>query len=93
MKTFIITYDLKQPGRNYSSLYDKIKIIAGEKNWQHPLESVWIVSISQTATANYLYEQIRREIDDNDSLLIIDITAKDRQGWLSKSFWDWMKDK
>lgn len=93
LKTFIITYDLRQPERNYSTLYAAIKNMAGEGNWQHPLESVWVVSVLETFSANDIYNVVRNEIDDNDSLFIADITAKDRQGWLAKSFWEWMKNK
>ena len=93
MKTFIITYDLRQPERNYSALYEAIKDVAGEGNWQHPLESVWVVSVQETFSANDIYNVVRNKIDDNDNLLIADISAKDRQGWLAKSFWEWMKNK
>ncbi len=93
MKTFIITYDLRQPERNYSALYESIKNVAGEGNWQHPLESVWVVSIQETFSANDVYNVVRKELDNNDSLFIVEITAKDRQGWLAKSFWEWMKNK
>ena len=30
----LITYDLKQPGRNYTDLYEAIKSLG---DWQHPL--------------------------------------------------------
>lgn len=36
----LISYDLKQPGRNYDDLYEAIKTLG---DWWHCLESVWIV--------------------------------------------------
>lgn len=93
MKTFIITYDLRQPERNYSALYEAIKNVAGEGNWQHPMESVWVVSVQETFSANDVYNAVRKEIDNNDSLFVVEITTTDRQGWLAKSFWEWMKNK
>ena len=87
-KTFLITYDLKRPGQNYSDLYDAIK---SEGDWQHPLESIWAVKTGISVSAGTLYERLRPLIDENDSLFIVEITAQDRQGWLAKSFWEWLK--
>lgn len=93
MKKFAITYDLKQPGRNYSALYDAIRSLAGDGNWRHPLESVWIVRLDDTFTSQSVFEAIHGQMDENDSLFIFDVTQSDRQGWLPQSFWKWMKDK
>lgn len=94
MKTFIITYDLKQPDRNYSSLYDAIKSLAGKDNWQHPLESVWIIHVSSNdITADTIFQLIHEQMDNDDSLFIAEISQQDRQGWLPQSFWEWMKEK
>ena len=87
-KTFLVTYDLKRPGQNYSDLYDAIK---SEGDWQHPLESTWVVKTDNLVLANTIYEHLRPCIDENDSLFIVEITAQDRQGWLAKSFWEWLK--
>ena len=89
-KTFLITYDLKRPGQNYSDLYDAIK---SEGDWQHPLESTWAVKTETSVSANTLYERLRPFIDENDSLFVVEITAQDRQGWLAESFWTWLKEK
>ena len=87
-KTFLVTYDLKIPGQNYSDLYDAIK---SEGDWQHPLESTWVVKTDNLVLANTIYEHLRPCIDENDSLFIVEITAQDSQGWLAKSFWEWLK--
>ena len=52
MNFYIVSYDLKNPGRDYTALYDAIKSI-GE--WQHPLESVWIVA-TNTCNENSIYK-------------------------------------
>ena len=87
-KTFLVTYDLKRPGQNYSDLYDAIK---SEGDWQHPLESTWMIKTDNSVLANTIYEHLRPCIDENDSLFIVEITAQDSQGWLAKSFWEWLK--
>lgn len=87
-KFFLITYDLKSPGQNYSELYNSIKD-CGE--WQHPLESTWVVKVSESKTANDLYQVLRPKIDTGDYLFIVDITKSGYYGWLSKNFWSWFK--
>lgn len=89
-KFFLITYDLKRPEQNYNDLYESIKNL-GE--WQHPLESTWVVKISSQYSSNYIYNHLRPRINDNDFLFVVDITDQDRQGWLVKSFWEWIKNK
>ena len=95
MKLFAITYDLRHPGRNYQELYDSIKLVAESDNWQHPMESYWVIAVSELSTydANSLYEIFRQHIDDNDSLIVMRMDQSDRQGWMPKSFWEWVKDK
>ena len=56
MDLYIISYDLKTPGRDYTSLYNAIKDL-GE--WQHPLESTWVVS------TNYDENQIYNILNKN----------------------------
>lgn len=87
-KYLLITYDLKKPGQNYNELYEAIKN-SGE--WQHPLESTWVVKVGSWVSANDVFNQLRPYIDDGDFLLIVDITDQDRQGWMVKSFWEWIK--
>ena len=95
MKFFAIIYDLRQPGRNYDELYDAIKDTASEGNWQHPMESFWVVACSDFSNKNTesIYNVLRQYIDDNDILFISRIDNIDHQGWMPKSFWSWFKEK
>ena len=88
-KIFLVTYDLKRPGQNYSDLYDAIK---SEGDWQHPLESMWTLKTDNSVLARTLYKRLRPYIDEKDNLFIVEITDQDRQGWLAKSFWTWLKE-
>ena len=88
-KTYLITYDIKKPGQNYSELYTAIK---NEGDWQHPLESTWVVKVGSFTTANNIYERLRPKIDQNDFLFVVEITKQDRQGWLAKTFWTWLNE-
>lgn len=89
MKVFLITYDLRKVGQNYTPLYDSIKSLSSD--WQHPMESFWGVRVANQWTAQSIYEHIRPNLDENDSLLIIEIEPNtDRQGWMPKKFWTWL---
>lgn len=92
MKLFLISYDLKQPGRNYTDLYELIKNLVGEHRWQHPLESTWVIKVDDDVTVDQVTNQLREVMDVKDSIFVVDITGMSYQGWLLKSFWDWMKN-
>ena len=47
MASYILSYDLRAPGRNYASLYDAIKVYG---KWARINESVWAVVTSSSAT-------------------------------------------
>ncbi len=88
-KFFLITYDLKRPGQNYSNLYESIKAL-GE--WQHPMESTWFVKVGNEIKADTIYNSLRPNMDSNDNLFIVDVTDRNYYGWLSKNFWPWYKN-
>lgn len=61
-----ITYDLKQPGRNYDDLYQAIKSYS---SWAHPLESVWFVDTSSDPRS--VCDHLKQYIDSNDILFVV----------------------
>ena len=95
MKLYAIIYDLRQPGRKYNELYDAIKTLAGSGNWQHPMESFWVIAISELSdyNADSPYNEFRKFIDDNDSIMVCRMNRIDNQGWLPKNFWTWVKEQ
>ena len=84
MKAYLITYDLKAPGRNYESLYQGIKSCG---KWWHYLQSSWIVATNESS--QQIWNRLAATIDQTDFLLIIEV-RKDRYGWLPKDAWDWI---
>lgn len=88
MKIYLISYDLRKPGQNYTPLYDAIKAYG---DWQHPMESLWAVYTSEDV--NSIYSNLRTKIDDNDNLFIVLMDTRERQGWLPRSFWQWVNEK
>ena len=63
----IISYDLRKPGRDYSSLYEALKSIGSTRC--HCLQSVWVVRTSLSNTA--VRDQILPHLDTNDGLLVM----------------------
>lgn len=84
---YAVNYDLKQPGRNYSGLYQAIK---GCGAWWHFLESTWLVDTSLDAGG--IWKRLKPHFDRNDSALIIGVT-RDYSGWLPKDAWEWIKGR
>ena len=72
----LISYDLNKPGQDYSRLYDEIK---NAGTWWHHLDSTWIISTN--SGPEEWERRLRRHMDDNDSLLVIEI-CDNYQGWL-----------
>ena len=85
---YLITYDLKSPGRDYSSLYNQIKSY-GE--WWHYIDSTWIIKTDNSIEE--VSNSIRKMMDINECLLIVEITNCKRNGWLRKSAWDWISTR
>ncbi|MCK4822773.1 hypothetical protein KA005_43820 [bacterium] len=84
MKVFLVSYDLKKPGRNYTELYEALK---KAHTWWHYLDSCWLLKTS--LSARQLFDSLKPHIDGNDFLLIIEVT-KNYTGWLPQKAWDWM---
>lgn len=85
MSAYCITYDLKQPGRNYEPLYDAIKSVG---IWWHFLDSTWLVST--TLNAQDIWARLAPAIDSSDLLLVIEV-RKQSQGWLPNDAWTWIQ--
>jgi len=66
MPCYIISYDLRKPGRNYDKLYEAIKAYG---TWAHINESLWAVVTSQTAVQ--VRDNLLQQIDLNDRIFVI----------------------
>ncbi|HEY4323465.1 MAG TPA: hypothetical protein VGN20_05750 [Mucilaginibacter sp.] len=56
------------------------------------LETTWLVSTTDTAAD--FFNKIEPYLDkDNDRIFISEIKPDERQGWLSRTIWDWVREK
>ena len=81
---YLITYDLRVPGQNYSDLIKEIKAIG---DWAKPCESTWFVK--STLTAEAIKDRLTA-IDATDRLVVISVSRPWWTDGLDKDVLDWM---
>lgn len=93
MKTYIITYDLKDTSKDYMPLYDAIKSLSDNYDpWQHFLESAWLVRTE--LTAKEISEKLMPHLCDNKNLLFVsEIDLDNNDGWIGVPTWKWLKNE
>lgn len=84
MAIFMITYDLKKPGRDYSSVHEHIK-----ENYAYckGLESFWLVESNKSAAG--IRDELSEVVDSNDVIFV----ARLGGNWASWNYGcaDWLK--
>ena len=83
-KVYNVSYDLNKAGKDYSGLHRELKKTASS---YHLLDSTWLLYTAETA--GQIWERLRSHIDNDDQILIAQITDN-KQGWLGKEVWDWI---
>lgn len=82
MAILLVTYDLKQPGRNYQPVYDYLKQFTYCKG----MESLWLLDTT-LATAT-IRDSLRIVTDTNDTIFVTQIT----KNWAAHNYicGDWL---
>lgn len=57
--------------------------------WFRYQDNCWI--IHTTSDANAWYTRLEKLVNPGGNLLIIKLDLSDRQGWISKDLWKWLK--
>lgn len=85
MAILLVTYDLKQPGRDYKPVHDFLKT---NFNWCKGLESVWLIDTQWTTTQ--VRDGLMQLIDQNDSVFVVRLS----RGWAAFNYYcaDWLND-
>lgn len=83
---YSISYDLRTPGRDYSTLIEAIKAYG---IWWHQTQSVWIIVTNQSSAC--IRDNLMKYIDSNDLLFVIAL----KQEWAAVGFkqeeYNWLK--
>ena len=85
MNVFMISYDLKNPNRNYDKLYEVIRSFGG---YCHALDSMWF--ISTYFTKEYVFTKLALVLDENDSFFVNELSPNWR-GYLNKQTINWLE--
>lgn len=67
-----VSYDLYEPGKNYAAVGSAIKELG---SWAKVQKSCWYVQSS--FSAEQAAEHVRRSMDQNDSLIVVNATGND----------------
>ena len=88
MSLKIVSYDLKSQNRDYTQLISAIK---EEGSWWHYMESFWLLDTKKSV--DDLVEKLKDLLDQEDRLLIIDLSSRDYNGWLPQTAYDWISKR
>ena len=84
-KIYLVAYDFRGSSDNYSDLFDELQKSPG---WWHWIDAVWLLSTDESA--DEIFERLEPSLDDDISWFITEI-GSDRQGWLPKRAWKWIR--
>ena len=86
MARYIITYDLRAPGKNYDELYKRIK---SYRSWKQITESSW--GVATTQSSRQIRDYLKEALDSNDKLLVGILGTSSWTG-LPNDVTKWLKD-
>ena len=84
-KTYLVAYDFPGSADKYTELFDELKKSPG---WWHYIDGTWLLRTDDSA--NEIYKRLKPYLDDDINLLIIEV-GTDRQAWLPKKAWGWLR--
>lgn len=84
--TYVISYDLNKPGKNYPDLYEEIQSIG---SWCHPVDSTWFVVSSESATA--IRDRLMATVDKTDAVIVTQASAPAAWDGLPSDVSEWLK--
>lgn len=86
MAVYMVGYDLNSEGKDYSGIKKVLKEYP--KYWHH-LDSTWLIKTDETPSQ--IVAKLKPHIDDNDSLLVIEV-ENSYQGWLTEKAFKWIEN-
>lgn len=66
MACYIVSYDLRNPGRNYEDLYEHLK---SYRKWAKLTESTWAIVTENSAVE--VRDHLKYVLDENDRIFVI----------------------
>lgn len=88
MSSYLVTYDLGGPGRDYEGLYEYLRSTG---TYSRILESVWIV-VSNTTSSSAIRIGAEKHLDQNDKIFVAKLTGESSWRGLPDETAKWIKD-
>src|SRR5262245_22307166 len=87
--TYMVSYDLRNPGRDYSKLIDGIKQVAHAS--APVLKSDWLIFFFQAEDG--IRDELKPLLDESDVLLVVKIRPEEFASYnLDQTLLDWLKE-
>lgn len=86
-QTYIISYDLSNPGRNYEDLLKRIK---SYHSWARLGGSAYVIKTEKTYVE--IRDDLMKSLDENDKLFVGTVNAPAAWIGLAKDVSDWLRD-
>lgn len=65
------------------------KVLDKALDWVRYAPNCYIVYTS--SDVEHWYARLREVIDEADNIFVVELNIENRQGWLPKSVWEWIK--
>ena len=90
MAVYLVSWDLNKEKANYAQAREMLltRIYEYDHIKDSGLDSVYFVST--TWSADQIYDDLRKSLDDNDRVIVTKLVQGSHQGWLSKNVWEWI---
>lgn len=86
MTSYLVSYDLSAPGRNYDELIAHLKSYG---TYSHALESTWVIVTDKSS--NEVRDAATKYLDANDKLLVLKLSGAGSWRGLRASTTEWLK--
>jgi hypothetical protein len=85
-KTIQVNYDLVSPGQSYAAVATYLK---SHGTWARPLKSMWF--LRTTKTAAQIRDELTSIVDQNDEVVVLDVTGVPWATNFSDDTVEWME--
>jgi hypothetical protein len=86
LNLFLVTFSLRNSLKDYNPFF--VALRGNAFQWWHFIEQSCVVTTSHDL--NSYVQQLLPHIENSDSLLVVEITPHQFQGWLPQQAWDWL---
>lgn len=86
MPSYLVTYDLSAPQRNYDDLIEHLKAYG---TYSHSLGSVWLIVTDKTSKE--IRDAAAKILDADDKILVVKLTGEAAWRGLRESTADWIQ--